>query len=109
MEATAVGPGGGWGAPGRWASANDIPAASASATAAAAAKRRRLFMWGRILGRSKKADLFTRIGAGSAVCKRIVLRIAGEKSRWKGNGPREEAIPPGEPGVPEGPASLAAV
>jgi hypothetical protein len=34
-------------------------------------------MWGRILGKSKKADLFRRIGSVVRGCKEIVLRIAG--------------------------------
>jgi polysaccharide pyruvyl transferase WcaK-like protein len=80
MEATAEGPVG-WGAPGRCAKAKEIPAASATATAVAAAKRRRLFMWGRILGGSKKADLFMRIGALLRGCKGIVLRDASGSSR----------------------------
>jgi hypothetical protein len=53
-----------------------MPAASASAAAEAAAKRRKLFMWGRILGGSKKTALFTRIGAGERWCKGIDLRVS---------------------------------
>jgi hypothetical protein len=34
-------------------------------------------MWGRILGESKIAELFMRIGSVVRGCKEIVLRIAG--------------------------------
>ena len=83
-----------WGeaGPGRCAKAKEIPAATANATAVAAAKRRRLFMWGRILGGSKKVDLFMRIGALVRGCKEIVLRIAERAFQVEG-----QRVPDGRP------------
>ena len=73
---------------GRCARAKEMPAASASATAEAAAKRRRLFMWGRILGGVEKDRPFHEDRGRGAVVQGDRPPGRGRSSGVEGNGSR---------------------